>query len=335
MILFDTRDADITGFGGGTTPEGQALQVIADGLDIPPLEPIPGDHVLTRTFYLLQDFPGRHQGGQLWVEASPDAAAEAAEGMPFRNLNDGVTPVVIGGADWASAWATDDGGVPLVQVGRGFAGRTTARDRLPLRHQPHHACADRQLQIRPGPCACPSGKAWANDRFGERLGRLRAADRLAASADRCRASWRSCWSALALWRGLSGWWLRALALGALLLALANPALQEEERQNLTDIVIAVVDDSASQGLADRRAQTEAALAVRPGRESPRMPNTELRIHRVGDGDEDAGSLVMTALAEALAEEPRARVAGAILITDGRVHDAGRRSRTCPRRFMCF
>jgi hypothetical protein len=122
MILFDTRDADIAGFGGGTTPEGQALQLIAEGLDIPPLEPMPGDHVLTRTFYLLQDFPGRHQGGQVWVEASPDAAAEAAEGMPFRNLNDGVTPVVIGGADWAAAWATDDIGMPSVQVGRGFAG---------------------------------------------------------------------------------------------------------------------------------------------------------------------------------------------------------------------
>ena len=126
---------------------------------------------------------------------------------------------------------------------------------------------------------------------------------------------------LALWRGLSGWWLRALALGALILALANPALQEEERQNLSDIVILIVDDSASQGLSDRRAQTEAAVASVQA-EVAQMPNTELRIHRVGDGDEDSGSLVMTALSEALAEEPRARVAGAILITDGRVHDAG-------------
>ena len=122
MILFDTRDADLAGFGGGSTPEGQALQVIASGLDIPPLEPIPLDHVLTRTFYLLQDFPGRHQGTQVWVEAAPNAEAVAAEGMPFRNLNDGVTPVVIGGNDWASAWATDDMGVPLVPIGRGFAG---------------------------------------------------------------------------------------------------------------------------------------------------------------------------------------------------------------------
>ncbi|NHB75338.1 hypothetical protein [Rhodobacter calidifons] len=127
--------------------------------------------------------------------------------------------------------------------------------------------------------------------------------------------------AFALWRGLSGWWLRGLALGALVAALANPALQEEERQSLSDIVIVVVDESASQGLSDRRAQTEAALAAVQA-EVAALPNTELRIRRVGDGAEDAGSLVLTALSEALAEEPRARVAGAILITDGRVHDAG-------------
>ncbi|MFN4193292.1 MAG: hypothetical protein ACK4FR_10155 [Tabrizicola sp.] len=127
--------------------------------------------------------------------------------------------------------------------------------------------------------------------------------------------------AFALWRGLSGWWLRGLALAALVAALANPALQEEERQTLSDIVVLVVDESASQGLADRRAQTEAAVAAVQA-EVAALPNTELRIRRVGDGAEDAGSLVMTALSEALAEEPRARIAGAIVITDGRVHDAG-------------
>ncbi|MBA4326416.1 MAG: hypothetical protein C0426_15685, partial [Rhodobacter sp.] len=126
---------------------------------------------------------------------------------------------------------------------------------------------------------------------------------------------------LALLRGLSGWWIRALALGALVLALANPALQEEERQNLSDIVILVVDESASQELGDRRAQTQAAIASVVA-EIARMPNTELRIHRVGDGDEDSGTLALTALSEALAEEPRARVAGVILLTDGRVHDLG-------------
>ena len=120
MILFDTRDADVGDF-GAATPEGRRLQMLAAPLDIPPLEPIPADHVLTRTFYLLQDFPGRYAGRSVWVEAAPPDA-EQAEGMPFRNLNDGVTPVVIGGNDWASAWAMDDRGMPMFPVGRGFAG---------------------------------------------------------------------------------------------------------------------------------------------------------------------------------------------------------------------
>ncbi|MFZ5710440.1 MAG: DUF4159 domain-containing protein [Pseudomonadota bacterium] len=120
MILFDTRDADVSGF-GNSTPEGRRLQALAAPLDIPPLEPIPSDHVLTRSFYLIQEFPGRYAGRSIWVEAAP-AGAEQAEGMPFRNLNDGVTPVVIGGNDWASAWAIDGSGRPLVQVGRGMAG---------------------------------------------------------------------------------------------------------------------------------------------------------------------------------------------------------------------
>ena len=120
MILFDTQDADLGGSMGGTTPNGRALQRIAARLDVPPLEPIPSDHVLTRTFYLLQDFPGRWTDGPLWVEASPEA--ETVEGMPFRNLNDGVTPVVIGSNDWASAWATQENGQPMFPVGRGIAG---------------------------------------------------------------------------------------------------------------------------------------------------------------------------------------------------------------------
>ncbi len=120
MIVFDTRDANIGGFGSGT-PEGRRLRTLAAPLDIPPLEPIPSDHVLTRTFYLLQDFPGRHVSRDVWVEAAPPDA-EQIEGMPFRNLNDGVTPVLIGGNDWAAAWAVDESGRPLVPVGRGMTG---------------------------------------------------------------------------------------------------------------------------------------------------------------------------------------------------------------------
>ena len=120
MILFDTRDANVAGF-GASSPNGTKLKQLAAPLDIPPLERLPEDHVLTRTFYLLQDFPGRHTGRPVWVEAAPPDA-EKIEGMPFRNLNDGVTPVVIGGNDWAAAWAMDDRLNPMYPVGRGFAG---------------------------------------------------------------------------------------------------------------------------------------------------------------------------------------------------------------------
>jgi hypothetical protein len=125
--------------------------------------------------------------------------------------------------------------------------------------------------------------------------------------------------AVALWRGLSGWWLRGLTAAVLLTAIANPALQEEDRSSLTDIVLLVVDESASQMLGTRPAQTADAVAAITTAVAA-IENTELRVIRFADGTDDAGSLAMTALAEALAEEPRARVAGAILITDGRVHD---------------
>ncbi|MBM1220280.1 hypothetical protein JQU17_08470 [Ponticoccus sp. SC2-23] len=124
---------------------------------------------------------------------------------------------------------------------------------------------------------------------------------------------------LAVWRGLAGWWLRGLAAIALLLAVANPSLQQEEREPLTDIVIAVVDESASQRVADRPDQTQTALDdLRAAID--RRGNTDLRVVRVGDDDGDGGTLLMQAMSEALAEEPLGRIAGLVLITDGRVHD---------------
>ena len=125
--------------------------------------------------------------------------------------------------------------------------------------------------------------------------------------------------AVALWRGLAGWWLRGIGAAVVLTALANPALQEEDRSPQTDIVIAVIDESASQKLSDRPAQSATALAALEA-EVAALDNTELRVVRFGDGPDDAGTLAMTALSEAIAEEPRARIAGAILITDGQVHD---------------
>ena len=125
--------------------------------------------------------------------------------------------------------------------------------------------------------------------------------------------------AFAVWRRLSGWAVRALALGCLLTALCNPMVQDEKRQALTDIVLLLVDQSASQGLSDRGFQTAQAVEAIKA-EIAALPGTELRIVPVPDGPDNAGTEAMKALTAALAAEPQARIAGAVLISDGQVHD---------------
>ena len=126
----------------------------------------------------------------------------------------------------------------------------------------------------------------------------------------------------AAWRRLGGWWLRGLAALAVLGALTNPSFLREDRAPLSDIVIALVDKTASQKLSDRTNQTADALDRLQARIT-RLENTELRVVTVPDGDGDAGTQLMTALAAALAEEPQARVAGIVALTDGRLHDIER------------
>jgi hypothetical protein len=125
---------------------------------------------------------------------------------------------------------------------------------------------------------------------------------------------------LAVWRGLSGWALRGLAAVVVLGALAGPSYQTEDRAPLSDIVLLLEDESASQRLADRADQSDTAAEAMADRITAR-PNTELRRITVPDGAEDAGTRLMTTLADALAEEPRARIAGILAVSDGRVHDA--------------
>ena len=124
--------------------------------------------------------------------------------------------------------------------------------------------------------------------------------------------------AFALWRGLSGVWLRALATACVLSALANPSLQRETREPLNDIVIVALDQSASQDIADRSTQATQALdAIVTAVEA--RPNTDLRVIDVPDSADDQGTKLMSSLSQVLAEEPRARVAGIVAITDGVVH----------------
>ncbi|ETW13393.1 hypothetical protein ATO8_05171 [Roseivivax marinus] len=128
--------------------------------------------------------------------------------------------------------------------------------------------------------------------------------------------------ALALWRGLAGWGLRALAALVIVAALAQPSWQREERAPLDDIVLIVEDKSASQTLADRAGVTEDA-ATTLEEELAGRPNTQIRRIEVGDGEENSGTQLMTAVSEALAEEPPAQVAGILLLSDGRLHDLER------------
>ena len=125
---------------------------------------------------------------------------------------------------------------------------------------------------------------------------------------------------LGLWNGLSGWALRALAALVLLAALSGPVHQSEDRAPLDDIVIVAEDQTASQQLRGRpeqmeraRSQLRAALENRPG--------TDVRWVTVPDGEGDEGTRLMAAIAQALADEPRARVAGIIALSDGQVPDA--------------
>ncbi len=115
-ILFDTRDA-LTVLAvrtGEVSPALAKLREILSALDIPELEPVPQDHVLTKSFYLLRDFPGRFSNGKLWVEALPDASTEA-EMRPAR-AGDGVSPILITSNDLAGAWAVGTDGQPMLPL---------------------------------------------------------------------------------------------------------------------------------------------------------------------------------------------------------------------------
>jgi hypothetical protein len=120
-VVFDTRDAIEAGpgdNGAAQTPGMQALRDLLSSLDVPELEPVPREHVLTKTFYLLRDFPGRFTSGQTWVETLPREDEEDTDKRPARG-GDGVSPIIITSNDLAGAWAIRPDGQPMLPVNSG------------------------------------------------------------------------------------------------------------------------------------------------------------------------------------------------------------------------
>ena len=135
IIVIDTRDS---GSGAGFAPGTEdALKRIARSLIMPPLAPLTSEHVLSHAFYLLSDFPGRFTGDTVWVQRDQD------------RTNDSVSPVIIGGNDWARRLGDQPGRQqPLRRDPRRPA---AAHPGLSFRSQPGDVRPDRQLQRRPGP----------------------------------------------------------------------------------------------------------------------------------------------------------------------------------------
>jgi hypothetical protein len=120
-VLFDTRDAIEASPGdnsGSQTPGMQELRDILSSLDVPELEPVPREHVLTKTFYLLRDFPGRFNTGQTWVETLPREDDDETASRPARG-GDGVSPIIITSNDLAGAWAIRPDGQPMLPLSPG------------------------------------------------------------------------------------------------------------------------------------------------------------------------------------------------------------------------
>jgi len=104
-IVFDTQDSGDQFLLAGNAHPG--LKRVTESLDIPNLMEVPEDHVMNKSFYLINVYPGRWANGKVWVDRNQNGAAQ-----------DGVSSVIIGSNDWAAAWAEDDDGNPLVQLER-------------------------------------------------------------------------------------------------------------------------------------------------------------------------------------------------------------------------
>lgn len=115
-ILFDTQDQLAIGASadGAASPAQERLRAILDQMNVPPLEKVPENHVLTKSFYIMRDFPGRFEGSPLWVAATAPSGTVSQADRSVVNPGDGVSPIIITANDFAGAWAVGDNNDPLL-----------------------------------------------------------------------------------------------------------------------------------------------------------------------------------------------------------------------------
>ncbi len=217
-------------------------------MNVPPLEPVPDDHVLTKSFYLLKDFPGRYRGSPLWVEQALDTVSRVDR--PVRT-GDGVSPILITGNDFVAAWALDENGMPLYPTEPDDAEQRIMALRSGVNIMMYMLTGNyKSDQVHIPSLLERLGQMIFSLAFDRSCPGLPLARRTGTCSGRKYFTLAEKSAALSCAR-------RAAA--ALVAGLANPVLQAEDRAPLKSTVAVVVDKSQSQAFGERSAET--ALAV--------------------------------------------------------------------------
>ena len=277
---------------------------------------MPRDHVVTKTFYLLDGFVGRTDMGQTWIEALPPPDPNDRAPRPAR-AGDSVSPIIVTSNDLAGAWAVDER--RRAAASAGARRRAAARNGAARRRQSGDVRADRQLQGRSGARQGSAGKAFALNDWSLAFSPLLP---LAWLGRR----WRSRRSSLV---GLTLWRRPRAALGCARSSrrcccsrLLDPALQREDRRPLKDVVAVVIDRSERQPARRARARRPTPRAPRSRSGSPALDNVEARVRRdaARRPRQPGHASCSPRCAQALSDTPPERVGGAIIVTDGIAHD---------------
>jgi hypothetical protein len=266
---------------------------------MPELEPVPREHVLTKTFYLLlRDFPGRFTSGQTWVETLPRDRRRRAATRPARG-GDGVSPIIITSNDLAGAWAMRPDGQPMLPL-------TPGEPRQ--REFAFRAGVNIVMYVLTGNYKADQVHAPGLDRAAGAIGahhairhRLRPAGPAARALGGLRRDRHH--RAMLLFARTRGAAVRVAALALILLALANPSFTREDREPLSSVAAVVIDRSPSQNFGNRNSETAQAQEALVNA-LKQIKGLDVRVVEAGQADgETDGTKLFSALSSALSDVP--------------------------------